>query len=97
VSIEKDSAWLYDIIFGYFIKTLQDQHDPEERNEFQFHPYFSSLYGMEKGVSIFIFNILIPCKKPYDYIGIQQGYHAFHPSTNPIFVASLMSSFPVYF
>lgn len=50
-----------------------------------------------KRLYIFIFNILIPCKKPYDYIGIQQGYHAFHPSSNPIFVASLMSSFPASF
>ena len=50
-----------------------------------------------KRLYIFIFNILIPCKKPYDHIGIQQRYHAFHPSTNPIFVASLMSSFPASF
>jgi len=54
VSIEKDSAWLYDIIFGYFIKTLQDKHDLEEHNAFQFYPYFSSLYGMEKAIYFYI-------------------------------------------
>ena len=54
MSIEKDSAWLYDIIFGYFIKTLQDKHDLEEHNEFKFHPNFSSLYGMEKAIYIYI-------------------------------------------